>query len=144
MKRSRKEIKKLKTYLGRVTRDVARKVPDPDIELKHLLSLSDRLLKQKKDDKQKLYSLHAPETECIAKGKARTKYEFGCKVAVTTTCKDPWITSIFAVHGNPYDGHTLEKSLEQSAKMTGVKAKHALSIKDIEEKKIILKMLISV
>jgi IS5 family transposase len=125
MKRSRKEIKKLKTYLGRVTRDVARKVPEPDIELKQLLSLSERLLNQKKDDKQKLYSLHAPETECIAKGKARTKYEFGCKVAVTTTCKDPWITSIFAVHGNPYDGHTLKRSLDQSEKMTGVRAKYA-------------------
>jgi len=125
MKRSRKEIKKLKTYLGRVTRDVTRKVPEPDAELQGLLCLSNRLLKQKKDDKQKLYSLHAPETECIAKGKARTKYEFGCKVAVTTTSKDPWIVSIFAEHGNPYDGHTLKKSLSQSEKITGIKAKDA-------------------
>ena len=106
-------------------RDVTRKVPEPDAELQGLLCLSNRLLKQKKDDKQKLYSLHAPETECIAKGKARTKYEFGCKVAVTTTSKDPWIVSIFAEHGNPYDGHTLKKSLSQSEKMTGIKAKDA-------------------
>ena len=63
MKRSRKEIKKLKTYLGRVMRDVIRKMPEPDSELKHLLCFSERLLQQKKTDKEKLYSLHAPETE---------------------------------------------------------------------------------
>jgi len=125
MKRSRKEIKKLKTYLGRVMRDVNRKVPAPDAELKQLLCFSERLLQQKKTDKQKLYSLHAPETECITKGKARVKYEFGCKVAVTTTCKDPWVISIFAEHGNPYDGHTLKKSIAQSVRTTGIKVKEA-------------------
>lgn len=125
MKRACKEIKKLKTYLGRVVRDVNRKVPAPDAELKHLLCVSERLLQQKKMDKQKLYSLHAPETECIAKGKARVKYEFGCKVAVTTTCKDPWVISIFAEHGNPYDGHTLKKSIAQSTRTTGIKVKEA-------------------
>jgi IS5 family transposase len=125
MKRCKKEIKKLKIYLGRVIRDITRKVPEPDSELKELLFLAERLFRQEKNDKKKLYSLHAPETECIAKGKARTKYEFGCKVAVTTTSKDPWVISIFAEHGNPYDGHTLKKSIEQSERITGIKAKDA-------------------
>lgn len=125
MKRAQRELKKLKNYLGRVTRDIIRKVPSPDAELSYLLNLATRLFKQKRDDKNKLYSLHAPEVECIAKGKAKSKYEFGCKVAVTTTCKDPWVVSIFAEHGNPYDGHTLQKSLNQSERLTQVKIEDA-------------------
>jgi len=125
MKRAKKELRKLKSYLGRVIRDIIRKTPGPDFELDKLLRLAERLFQQKRDDKKKLYSLHAPEVECIAKGKSRAKYEFGCKVAITTTCKDPWVTSIFAVHNNPYDGHTLQKSLEQSERLTEIKAEDA-------------------
>ncbi|HEV2614193.1 MAG TPA: IS5 family transposase [Gammaproteobacteria bacterium] len=125
MKRAKKQLKKLKTYLGRVLRDIIRKAPTPDAELSKLLHLAKRLLQQKRDDKKKLYSLHAPEVECIAKGKSRVKYEFGCKVAVTTTSKDPWVISIFAAHGNPYDGHTLGRSLEQSERITQVKIENA-------------------
>jgi len=125
MKRAKKELRKLKIYLGRVVRDIIRKVPSPDDELNTLLFLAKRLLQQKRDSKNKLYSLHAPEVECIAKGKAKTKYEFGCKVAVTTTCKNPWVVSIFAAHENPYDGHTLQKSLTQSEQLTNVKVENA-------------------
>ena len=127
MKRAKKELRKLKTYLGRVMRDIIRKVPSPDAELSELLFLAKRLLQQKRDDKNKLYSLHAPEVECIAKGKSRAKYEFGCKVAVTTTCKDPWVVSIFAAHHNPYDGHTLQRSINQSERLTQIKVEDAFA-----------------
>jgi transposase, IS5 family len=86
-----RNLKKLKTYLARVVRDVLRKVPTPDAELGALLAQAERLLAQQREDSHELYSLHAPEVECIAKGKASIKYEFGCKVAVTTTCEDPWV-----------------------------------------------------
>ncbi len=125
MKRAQQELRKLKNYLGRVTRDIIHKVAHPDGQLNELICLSKRLLAQKREDKNKLYSLHAPEVECIAKGKAKAKYEFGCKVAVTTTCKEPWVTSVFAVHGNPYDGRTLGKSLSQSERLTEIKAEDA-------------------
>jgi IS5 family transposase len=127
MKRAKKELRKLKTYLGRVMRDIIRKVPNPDAELSNLIFLAKRLLRQKRDDKNKLYSLHAPEVECIAKGKSKAKYEFGCKVAVATTCKDPWVVSIFAEHNNPYDGHTLQKSIRQSERITHVKIEDAFA-----------------
>lgn len=127
MKRAKKELRKLKTYLGRVMRDILRKEPNPDDDLSNLLSLSKRLLDQKRDDKNKLYSLHAPEVECIAKGKAKAKYEFGCKVAITTTCKDPWVVSVFAAHGNPYDGHTLKRSIRQSEELTKIKVEEAFA-----------------
>ncbi|MBT5029518.1 MAG: hypothetical protein HOM97_14075 [Nitrospina sp.] len=66
---------------------------------------------------RKLYSLHAPEVECIAKGKAHKKYEFGCKVSVATTSKDNFVVGSQALHGNPYDGHTLNGAVEQAERL---------------------------
>ncbi len=87
--------------------------------------MANRLLAQQKEDKNKLYSLHAPEVECIAKGKVHKKYEFGCKVSVVTTAKEPWVVGIKAHHGNPYDGRTLKASLKQVKELSGIKPKQA-------------------
>jgi IS5 family transposase len=62
----------------------------------------------------KLYSWHAPEVDCISKGKARTPYEFGTKVGIASTLKGNLIVGVKAFHGNPYDGHTLHAQLEQA------------------------------
>lgn len=117
-KRARKPLRKLKTYAGRLYRDIRRKAEHAGITLNEksmeLLRLTNRLLSQKRTDKNKIYSLHAPEVVCIAKGKAHKRYEFGCKVSFTTTSKDNFIIGSHALEGNPYDGHTLEPSLEQS------------------------------
>jgi IS5 family transposase len=64
--------------------------------------------------------MQAPEV-CISKGKEHKKYEFGCKVSVVTTSKRGWIVGIAALHGNPYDGHTLKGAHAQVEKLTGVK-----------------------
>jgi transposase, IS5 family len=115
MKRARKEYKKVKSYLGRVTRDIVRQADvREDPELACLITQSERLLKQEKNTPKKLYSLHAPEVECIAKGKAHKKYEFGCKVSVVTTCEEPWVLSVLAHHNNPYDGATLKECLNKA------------------------------
>lgn len=63
--------------------------------------------------------MHAPEVECISKGKK--KYEFGCKVSVVTTSKNNWVVGVDALQGNPYDGHTLKAAHTQVWKITGVK-----------------------
>lgn len=118
MKRARKETKKLKQYLGKITRELRKKAVASG-ELEELLCLSEQLLKQQKNDKNKLYSCHAPEVECIAKGKTHKKYEFGCKVSVATTSRDNWIVGIQAHHGNPYDGHTLSGVLSLVQRMAG-------------------------
>lgn len=73
----------------------------------------------------KLYSWHAPEVECIAKGKAHKKYEFGCKAGYTSTNKSNFIVGAMALHGKPFDGHTLKGVLEQVERLTGVKPKEA-------------------
>jgi len=123
-KRANRMTKKLKTYLGRVVRDIRRKASDIDEELSDLLNKADRLLAQEKHSKNKLYSIHAPEVECIAKGKAHKKYEFGCKVGVVSTSRDNWIVGIKAFHGNPYDGHTLKQFMARTKEITGVQPKY--------------------
>jgi transposase, IS5 family len=113
MKRARKCTRSLKTYLGRVIRDIERKCPESDIRLNSLLDVSSRIYRQQRNDKSKIYSVHAPEAECISKGKAHKRYEFGCKVSVAATSKGGWFLGAMALHGNPYDGHTLSDALAQ-------------------------------
>lgn len=118
-KRAQKMTRKLKTYLGCVYRDLKRKAGEPDEELARLLALAERLLNQRRDDKNKIYSIHAPEVECISKGKVHKRYEFGCKLGLVTSSVDNWILGITTFHGNPYDGHTLAESLSQMERVTG-------------------------
>jgi IS5 family transposase len=125
MKRARRETKRLRLYLGRVIRDIRRKCPEPGATLKLLLERAQRILEQQRHDTKKLYSVHAPEVECIAKGKAHKPYEFGCKVAVVTTSKTNWVVGIDAVHENPYDGATLSPSLKQVERITAVRPEAA-------------------
>jgi IS5 family transposase len=135
MKRARKELKKVKTYLGRVTRDIIRQVDlSKDAEIAFLISQSEQLLKQEKNTPKKLYSLHAPEVECIAKGKAHKRYEFGCKVSVVTTCEEPWVISVLAHHNNPYDGATLKECLNKAEEHTQVKIDFAFADKSYRGK----------
>ena len=113
MKRAGRCTSKLKTYLGRVIRDIERKQPVPDEKLASLLHIATRVHQRTKNEKNKIYSVHAPEVECISKGKAHKRYEFGCKVSVAATSRGGWFVGAMAVHGNPYDGHTLADTLDQ-------------------------------
>jgi transposase, IS5 family len=115
--RAGKALRKLKTYLGRVIRDIARKIDgEPPLEtaFASLLSLARRVRDQQRGQRgPKVYSLHAPEVECIGKGKPHKPYEFGVKVSVATTLKrckgGQFVTHVQALPGNPYDGHTLAR-----------------------------------
>lgn len=123
-KRGKRAVKKLKTILGRVYRDVERKIAEePALKwmFSHTMELVDRLLHQERHDKNKLYSLWAPEVECISKGKSHQKYEFGVKVSVATTNRDNFVVGMQAIHGNPFDGHTLQQALTQVERVTGQK-----------------------
>lgn len=113
MRRAKRCTRKLKTYLGRVIRDIERNCPTPDPQLQSLLDIGNRIFKQQKDDKNKIYSVHEPHVECISKGKAHKRYEFGCKVSVAATSRGGWFVGAMAVHNNPYDGHTLTEALNQ-------------------------------
>jgi len=122
-KRAKKEIRRTKTYLSCVYRDILRKIiDDPDLvaEFHEELELTEQMLDQRKGDKNKLYSIHAPEVECIAKGKVHKKYEFGVKVSVATTSRDNFVIGMQALPGNPFDGHTLSGALAQVERITKI------------------------
>jgi transposase, IS5 family len=116
-KRMHRAVKALRTRVARVHREVQRKLEQLPCDIKpaaqDLLQRVGRILTQKTKDKNKLYALHAPEVECISKGKARTPYEFGVKVSIATTLKEGLVVGCRSMPGNPYDGHTLNETIEQ-------------------------------
>jgi IS5 family transposase len=126
-KRAARSLRKLKTYLGRVIRDIGRKIdgnPWLDEKFARLLRLSRRVLAQERRQRgPKVYSLHAPEVECIGKGKPHKPYEFGVKVSVATPVKHSrggqFVTHVAALPGNPYDGHTLAKVIPEMEALLG-------------------------
>ena len=75
--------------------------------LNQQLQLAHRLLAQTRTSENKCYSIHTPEVECIAKGKAHKRYEFGCKASFVTSSQNNWVVRAQALHGNPYDRHIL-------------------------------------
>ena len=118
-KQAKKRLRKLRTYLGRVIRDVERKAKSMSQQLAHGLRIAKAILSQRASSKNKIYSVHAPEVRCIAKGKIHKKYEFGNKVSVATTVKGNWIVGLLSFSGNPYDGHTIPDVLNQIKRMIG-------------------------
>ncbi|MDX1122675.1 IS5 family transposase, partial [Sinorhizobium medicae] len=126
-KRANKALRTLRTYLGRTIRDIRRQIGDDEklrsIFLWPLHQASTVLEQRQRQRGRKIYSLHAPEVECIGKGKAHRPYEFGVKVSVATTLKRSK-GGQFALHakampGNPYDGHTLATVIPEMEKTVG-------------------------
>lgn len=132
MKRARKAENKLKTWLGRMIRDIERKL-EQQIELmpyfEEGLQKANQIYRQQKEDSNKIYSWHAPEVECISKGKVHKPYEFGCKVSITTNVNSApaghFVLHAKALHGNPYDGHTLNGVLSEINLQTGVEVERS-------------------
>jgi transposase, IS5 family len=130
-KRARRELKFLRVRLGRVIRDIRRKIVDNAAlreRFSEILALAHRVRFQ--DHRQrgpKVYALHAPEVECIGKGKARAPYEFGCKVSIATSATKPkggqFVLHAKALHGNPFDGHTLGPVVTELEQLTGVETR---------------------
>lgn len=128
MRRGRKKIKTVQNYLGRVIRDIERameKTPVLTSVFKENVAKAKTIYQQTLNSKasEKIYSWHAPEVECIAKGKAHKKYEFGCKVSMASTNKGNFIVGALAHHGRPYDAKTLPAVLQQIERLTGQKPK---------------------
>jgi IS5 family transposase len=119
MKRAKAVQRRLKTNLGRVIREIQRQNPTPVGQTASLLEIAKRIHTQKTQDSSKVYSVHEPKVECIAKGKAGKKYEFGNKVSLAVTSKGSWIVGTMSLEGNPYDGHTLGKQLKQVRDLLG-------------------------
>jgi transposase, IS5 family len=126
-KRANRSLRKLKTYLGRVIRDIKRKIAGDDFlqgKFAWPLNLAGRVRDQERGQRgPKVYSLHAPEVECIGKGKPHKPYEFGVKVSLATTLKrgkgGQFAIHAMALPGNPYDGHTLARVIPAIERLIG-------------------------
>jgi len=116
-RRMKRSLRTLESSFGRVYRDVGRQIEQiaesRQDAAKDLMHRVNRILTQTTEDKNKLYALHAPEVERLAKGKARIPYQFGVTVTVATTLKEGFVVGMRSMPGNPYDGHTLEEAIEQ-------------------------------
>jgi IS5 family transposase len=131
-------VKRQRTILGVVMREVQRKLDaltqangDDDepgagpgatsgksvSDVMMWLERAERIHTQRRNDKNKLYALHAPEVECISKDKARKPYEFGVKVSLVVTHKQGLMAGARSFPGNPYDGHVLSAQLEQTTNL---------------------------
>ncbi|WP_108780363.1 transposase [Xanthomonas fragariae] len=114
----RRVLRRQRTVLGRLVRDIQRKLDQVNTGVRERIAVwlerAQRLYTQRPKDKQKLYALHAPEVECIGKGKARQAYEFGVKVGIAVTACKGLVVGARSFPGNPYDGDTLAEQLEQT------------------------------
>lgn len=123
-KKARAALRKIKTIAGRQVRDIERQFTSQQ-KNKHqeLFIIINKILVQKKGDKNKIYSLHEPEVSCIAKGKEAKKFEFGNKSGFVVTKTSKIVVGALAFEANPYDGHTLEEHLLQTEYLTGKRPK---------------------
>ena len=130
-----RKVNRMRTWLGRLTRDITRKIAGVAEAARDAfaapLERIAQLLRQRREDRgrDKIYALHAPEVECSGKGKARTRFEFGCKVSLATTNRPApggqFVVGARSLPGNPFDGHTLAAQIAQTERITGVAIERA-------------------
>ena len=129
-KRMRRVLRRQRTLLGRVIRDIGRQLDTIGAgareQLQGWLERAERIRSQRPKDTNKLYALHAPEVECIGKGKARKPYEFGVKVGIVVTARKGLVVGARSFPGNPYDGDTLAEQLEQAGIVSGTQPTTAI------------------
>ena len=133
--RAENAVRTLKQYLKNVVDFVDSQHIEPRNErerkllgiLHEYVKRSRKLLAQDKNTpgKEKIFSFHEPQVECIAKGKVHKRYEFGVKAGFVTASRTNWVLGATALPGNPYDGKTLTEVLAQAEKICGMKPKHA-------------------
>ena len=133
--RAQNVVRAMKQYLRNVVDDAERSQVVPTspgqlalfAKLMNYVELSKKLIAQDRNTpgKEKIYSVHEPQVECIAKGKVHKRYEFGVKAGFVTASRTNWVLGAMALPGNPYDGNTLARMLKQAEEISGVKPQHA-------------------
>ena len=134
-KKALRADKKVKTIAGRLLRELERNLSARGLHDDYAqdIALWWRVLTQQKNDKDKVYSIHEPEVQCISKGKEHKKYEFGNKVSVVRTYGGLIIGALS--FRNEYDGHTIDPALEQVKRLTGRRLKELAGDRGYKGKK---------
>ena len=115
-KKALKADKRLRTITGRLVRELKRNLGE-NRAYDELLSIFEKILLQRRNSPHKIYSIHEPDVQCISKGKEHKKYEFGNKVSIIRSATGVILGA--SSFRNEYDGHTIQKSLEQVFRLTG-------------------------
>jgi len=119
--------RKLKTIAGRMVRELERKLSEGQKQsYEEKIEIFNKILNQKRGDKEKIYSIHEPKVYCVSKGKEHKKYEFGSKVSIVLTKQSGIIVGAYSLEKNDYDGHTLPRALEQCEELRGKLPKVAI------------------
>jgi transposase, IS5 family len=137
-KEAKAALRKLRTIAGRLVRELERALNSSALKTySKQLENCNKIVVQKKDDNNKIYSLHEPETACIAKGKAHKKFEFGSKVSFAVIPKANIIVGVKNFNGNPHDSLTLESTIQHAEEVCGLMFKNVIVDRGYKGKKII-------
>ena len=135
-KKANAALRKIRTIAGRQVRDIERQFsPFQQQKYKELFIILNKILIQQKGGKNKIYSIHEPEVSCIAKGKEAKKFEFGNKTGIVLTKTSKIVVGAIAFENNPYDGHTLDKHLDQTEYLTESRPKTGIVDRGYKGKK---------
>jgi len=138
MKKARAAARRIKVIAGRVVRDIERKMNNAQREkYAPRIDIFNKILAQKKNSSNKIYSIHQPHVKCIAKGKEAKKFEFGNKSSIVKTLKSGIIVGAMAFIENIYDGDTLQPQLEQTERITQHKPKVGIVDRGYKGRKIV-------
>lgn len=119
-KKALRAERKLKTIAGRMVREIERKLTlEQKEKYASSIDIYNKILRQKRSDTEKIYSIHEPNVYCISKGKEHKKYEFGSKASLVITKNSGIIVGAYSLEKNEYDGHTLPKALDQCEQLRG-------------------------
>ncbi len=123
-KQAKKAQRKIKTIATRLVSELERKLASERLYFyQNEIELFKKVIAQKRNDSNKIYSLHEPDVACIAKGKSHKPYEFGSKVSVARTKTSGIKVGVKSFKGNPHDSKTIEPTLDQHEQLTGTRAK---------------------
>jgi IS5 family transposase len=130
--------RKLKTIAGRLIRELERKLTASSLlQYAQAIEIYKRILSQERNSKNKIYSIHEPQVNCISKGKDHKKYEFGSKSSIVMTKSSGVIVGAMSFSKNMYDGHTLPEALKQNEELVGRRAKVAICDRGYRGKRMI-------
>ena len=136
-KSAKKALKRLRTIAHILIREQRRRLPKHALFERHQKDFLfyERILKQQPKDKNKIYSLHEPDSYCIGKGKDHKPYEYGNKVSIASTAKSNIIVGVVSHDKNCHDNHTLPEVLAHIEKSRGESVKNGVCDRGYRGKK---------
>jgi transposase, IS5 family len=125
---AKKASKRVKTISGRIVRDLERKLTPAAVFMYSCdIELYKKVLHQKRNDSNKIYSLHEPNVKCYAKGKEHKKFEFGSKASIAICQQTGIVVGAVNFTETLHDSKTIPIVLEQIKQLTNITPEEAFA-----------------